>query len=99
MSFETTDEDLRQHFGHRRLTNGIFEDFGDSALIFDVYVWIDSFGDTDLRTLRSNIRFRITELFEANDIVIAFPQRDVHIDGQVQLVRPPIKNGSQTADS
>tara|TARA_R110002124_G_scaffold7153_5_gene42051 strand:+ start:1541 stop:2431 length:891 start_codon:yes stop_codon:yes gene_type:complete len=77
----------------------IFEDFGDSALIFDVYVWIDSFGDTDLRTLRSNIRFRITELFEANDIVIAFPQRDVHIDGQVRLVRPPKKNESPAADS
>ncbi len=65
----------------------IFEDFGDNALIFDLFIWIDSFGDTDLRTLRSEIRFRIYELLEEHDIVIAFPQRDVHIDGQLQIVR------------
>ncbi len=30
--------------------------------------------------VESDIRFRIDELFRQNDIVIAFPQRDVHID-------------------
>ena len=57
----------------------IFEDFGDSALIFDVYYWINATADKDLRVVRSNIRFRIDALFRENDITIPFPQRDVHM--------------------
>ena len=64
-----------------------FEDFGDSALVFDVYFWIDAAAERDLRRVRSDLRFAITELFETNDIVIAFPQRDVHIDGAIEVVR------------
>ena len=64
----------------------IFEDFGDSALIFDTFFWINAESERDLRVVRSDIRFRIVELFEANDIVIAFPQHDVHIDGAVTLL-------------
>ena len=37
-------------------------------------------GEKFLRDIRSAIRFRISELFETNGIVIAFPQRDVHLD-------------------
>ncbi len=66
----------------------IFEDFGDSALIFDVYYWINATRDRDLRVIRSNIRFRIDALFRENDIVIAFPQRDVHLDGTLRLEQP-----------
>tara|TARA_R110002049_G_scaffold54869_23_gene152419 strand:- start:4003 stop:4878 length:876 start_codon:yes stop_codon:yes gene_type:complete len=57
----------------------VFEDFGDSALIFDAYFWCDVSGERELRSVRSNIRFRIVELFEQNNIVVAFPQLDVHI--------------------
>lgn len=64
-----------------------FEDFGDSALIFDSYFWIDAEGDRDLRKVRSDIRFKIDELFNEAGIVIAFPQRDVHMDGELRLVR------------
>jgi small-conductance mechanosensitive channel len=32
-----------------------------------------------LRQIRSEIRFRLTELFAENGIEIPFPQRDVHI--------------------
>src|SRR5688572_4978514 len=35
----------------------VFEDFGDSSLIFDLYFWIN--GDMDLRVIRSDLRFRI----------------------------------------
>lgn len=66
----------------------IFEDFGDNALVFDVYYWIEANRDRDLRVIRSNIRFRIDALFRANDIVIAFPQRDVHMDGTLRLEQP-----------
>ena len=58
----------------------IFEDFGDSALIFDVYFWSEIHGEKDQRTLRSEIRFRIDALFRENGIVIAFPQRDLHMN-------------------
>ena len=64
----------------------IFEDFGDNALIFDVYFWVFAGGDRDLRVIRSDIRFRIVELFADNDIVIAYPQRDVHIDGAINVM-------------
>jgi small-conductance mechanosensitive channel len=30
--------------------------------------------------VQSVVRFRIDELFRENDLVIAFPQRDVHMD-------------------
>jgi small-conductance mechanosensitive channel len=65
----------------------LFEDFGDSALIFDAYFWIDAAGERDLRLVRSDLRFAISDLFESNGIVIAFPQRDVHVDGAIQVVR------------
>ena len=58
----------------------VFEDFGDNALTFDTYFWCDVAGERDLRKIRSDIRFRIDALFAENDIVIAFPQRDVHLD-------------------
>jgi small-conductance mechanosensitive channel len=64
----------------------LFEDFGDSALIFDAYFWVNATKDRDLRVVRSNVRFRIDELFEQHDIVIAFPQRDIHVDGKLQLI-------------
>lgn len=63
----------------------LFEDFGDNALIFDLFFWIDAFGEKDLRVIKSEMRFRIEELMNENGIVIAFPQRDVHIDGHLKV--------------
>jgi small-conductance mechanosensitive channel len=64
----------------------IFDDFGDNALAFDLYVWTMLRPGGDLRKLRSDLRFRITELFDEHGIVIAFPQRDVHLDGELTLI-------------
>lgn len=58
----------------------VFEDFGDNSLVFDTHFWCDVTGEKLLREVRSDIRFRICELFDANDIIVAFPQRDVHLD-------------------
>lgn len=63
----------------------IFEEFGDNALTFDAYFWCDVSSKRELRQIRSEIRFRITELFTDHGIVIAFPQRDVHLDSQMPL--------------
>ncbi|CAB5079409.1 Potassium efflux system KefA protein / Small-conductance mechanosensitive channel [Olavius algarvensis associated proteobacterium Delta 3] len=58
----------------------LFLDFGDSALIFRLRVWvfIDRFMATE-----SQIRFEIDKKFRERDIVIAFPQRDIHIRSTV----------------
>ena len=54
----------------------LFEDFGDSALMFGLFFFInDSFSDP---RIKSEIRFRIDEEFRKNKITIPFPQRDVH---------------------
>ncbi|NCF63013.1 MAG: mechanosensitive ion channel [Gammaproteobacteria bacterium] len=63
----------------------LFQDFGNSALIFEAYFWTQLKPGGDLRRLRSEIRFRIDELLRENDITIAFPQRDVHMDGTLKL--------------
>lgn len=63
-----------------------FEDFGDNSLAFEVTYWIHSNVEGGLRITRSNIRFRIDELFEEHNIIIAFPQRDVHLDGSITLI-------------
>lgn len=72
----------------------IFDDFGDNALAFDLYVWTHLRPGGDLRKLRSDLRFRITELFDEAGIVIAFPQRDVHLDGEIVVIdkRPESNN-------
>jgi small-conductance mechanosensitive channel len=57
----------------------VFEDFGDNALIFDVFFWCEAQAERELRMIRSDIRFRIDDLCRENDIVIAFPQRDIHL--------------------
>lgn len=67
----------------------IFDDFGDNALMFDTFFWVEAKADRDLRIIRSNIRFRIYALFEENNIVIAFPQTDIHIDGELKLKKAP----------
>lgn len=58
----------------------VFDDFGDSSLNFELFFWVMAVGDRDLRVIRSDIRFRIDQLFRENNITIAFPQRDVHLD-------------------
>ena len=63
----------------------VFEDFGDNALIFDLYAWCEVKPGTELRAVRSEIRFNIEKLFGDNGIVVAFPQRDVHLDASKPL--------------
>jgi len=64
----------------------IFNDFGDSALIFDVYYWI-RLGDTRMEKfiIESNVRFLIEKFFREGGVSIPFPQRDVHFDADKPL--------------
>lgn len=65
----------------------IFDDFGDSALMFELNVWVHAEAERGLRLIRSDLRFHIDELFREHDVVIAFPQRDIHLDGELRLRR------------
>ena len=78
----------------------IFEDFGDNALIFDASFWCNVGGERELRMIRSNFRYMVSDLFAAENITIAYPQRDIHLDSlspvQIQLVG---NRGSADTDS
>lgn len=56
-----------------------FEEFGESGLDFSVWFWIDSQEDEREFRIPSDLRFKIVEKFEENNISIPFPQRDIHI--------------------
>jgi small-conductance mechanosensitive channel len=59
----------------------IFKDFGDNALIFEVYFWIRIGNKRMQKTItESNVRFLIERHLREAGIVVAFPQRDVHLD-------------------
>jgi len=58
----------------------IFDDFGDNALVFNLYFWVEISRVIQRRQIESDVRFKIDALFAQEGIVIAFPQRDVHLD-------------------
>jgi len=64
-----------------------FEDFGDSSLVFELSVWMYTSVERGLRVVRSDLRFKIDELLAANNIVIAFPQQDVHMNGELRITQ------------
>ena len=58
----------------------LFKDFGDSALMFEVYFWARITSPMDLKKIQSDLRFRFDALCREDGITIAYPQRDVHLD-------------------
>ena len=76
----------------------LFRDFGDNALIFETRFWIEMRSILDRLQIESDIRFRIDELYREAGIVIAFPQRDVHLDS-VSPVEVRIVNGEEQRDA
>jgi len=58
----------------------LFKSFGDNALIFEVFFGVNLKNHMERRKLESRIRFNVDRLFAENNITIAFPQRDIHID-------------------
>ena len=57
----------------------LFKDFGDSALIFEIRVFIRNV--SDMHITASKIRQLIWKEFKKQNIEIPFPQRDLHIKG------------------
>jgi potassium efflux system protein len=70
----------------------IFEDFGDNAMVFALYFWVDLGPTVNSPQVMSDLRFMIEKHFAEKGIVIAFPQRDVRLDATKPLrieVVPP----------
>lgn len=67
----------------------IFDDFGDSALVFALYFWVDLAKASGMQ-VQSDLRFMLEKRFADAGIAIAFPQRDIHLDAarplQVEVV-------------
>lgn len=55
----------------------LFQNFGDSSLDFELVFSIHN--SFQLAVIKSDLRFRIEELFRTNNVSIPFPQRDIHI--------------------
>jgi len=74
------------------LPEALFEDFGDNSLIFALYFWIDYGPDVNPLLVASDLRFMIDKRFAEENIVLAFPQRDVHLDCvqplRIEVVQP-----------
>ncbi len=58
----------------------LFEDFGSDALLFGLYVWVEIKPEVSWKTIASDLRYMIYKTMTEQGIVIAFPQRDIHID-------------------
>jgi small-conductance mechanosensitive channel len=70
-----------------------FKGFGDSALDFEIRVWINE--PHKHPQIRSKINYQIDRLFREYEIEIPFPQRDLHLrSGAVKFAQ----NGSDVKD-
>jgi potassium-dependent mechanosensitive channel len=69
----------------------VFADFGADALMFELRFWVN-LRETRKIEVESELRFTIDELFGDRGIVMAYPQRDVHLNVlrpvEVRLTQP-----------
>ncbi|QDU33491.1 Mechanosensitive channel MscK precursor [Poriferisphaera corsica] len=72
----------------------VFDDFGDNALMFEVYFWAKLKRPMQRLILQSDIRFSIDREFKEAEIVIAYPQRDVHLNGIGTVDVRMVNNGA-----
>ena len=56
----------------------IFKNFGDSALEFEIYYWIELRKSSGMK-VSSDLRHHIAAVFKREGIGIPYPQRDIHI--------------------
>lgn len=61
-----------------------FQEFGDSALLFRIDIWMRLDGASFLE-IESDLRHRIFHLFREGGVTISFPQRDVHFDASAPI--------------
>lgn len=57
----------------------VFDDFGDNALMFTLYFWLDMRSGVNSMIIASDLRLMIDKRFNEAGIGIPFPQRDMHL--------------------
>ena len=57
----------------------IFEDFGENALIFCLYFWVDMRGPANSIVVASDLRMMIEKRLAETGIGVPYPQRDMHL--------------------
>ncbi len=72
-----------------------FEDFGESALKFTVYLWVDNV--LDQWRIAHDARKMMDARFRAEGIEIPFPQRVVHIEADGEGAKAVVKAVERTA--
>ena len=64
----------------------VLDDFGSDALAFRLFLyWMRLGGKRSGMTVDSDIRYEIERDLRDAGIVMAFPQRDIHLDSAVPL--------------
>lgn len=63
----------------------LFTNFGDNALEFKIHFWYRVETVMDQLQIESELRYQLDKALRDNDIVISFPQRDVHLDSKTPL--------------
>jgi small-conductance mechanosensitive channel len=67
----------------------LFQEFGDSILTFELRYWADVH-QHNAAQIGSDLRHMIASTFAENGVVMAFPQRDLHLDAtrplQIEIV-------------
>lgn len=63
----------------------LFEDFGDTALIFSLYFWIELAGNTNASLVASDLRFMIEKKMSEAGIVIPSPSKDFRLVTEAPL--------------
>lgn len=63
----------------------LFEDFGPDALNFGLYYWVAIGPKVSGAKVASDLRFIVEKSLHDHGIVIAYPQRDVHVDSAEAL--------------
>jgi small-conductance mechanosensitive channel len=78
-----------------------FSEFGDNALLFELHFWVKVRTVAERRRIESDIRYRIDQLFREAGLVIAFPQRDVHLEATqpIQVRVAPLERQDTVGNS
>jgi len=68
----------------------IATNFGDSSVDFVIKFWVSHFNFG--LDVKSDLILSIDRIFKKNNIVIPFPQRDIHIQSEVQIPKEKDKS-------
>jgi small-conductance mechanosensitive channel len=72
-----------------------FEDFGADALQFALYVWLELTPKVSATDVLSDLRFMIEKRLRDAGILMAYPQRDVHLDSSRPLRVEVVRGGEE----